>query len=620
MSFNGFEVGKRSLRTHQLALGVTGHNISNANKDGYSRQLVEIGALTNRNDRYGALGIGAEVEEVNRVRNSFIDDRMMKEKSENSRWTAREINLKHMEYIINEPSDQGLRSSLDEYWKAMQEVSQNPEDMAIRVNLIERSSALVNSIKSSYGNFKALRKEFDDAIEVEVNTINTTLKRLASLNSQIRRIEINGGKANDLRDEFDNLTEELSEKLDLKVIRKDGEQMVAIGGRVAVQGDKYKLMGFERNKNVNGGMIKLVWPDINEKVQIKNGLIKGLIDLRDEDAVKYLKYLDQLAIGITDTTNDMNRAGFNIRGIRGGAYFDEFSTQPEILDLNNDNVDDIGIYRVRGNLSVYESDKPLGKMLTQVVENIETGEKREIPYNEVGIIELNGTRIKYDTSRDSMDDIIKRINKINLGVVASTDPDNRLILRAEKEEGYFFKSMEQIEGTLLNKLGILNGPGQFNFQNTGSVALLTQDRSGIPQDGAAERMAVAITNVEEIAAASGVDTTGDGIADTANPSGDGSNALRMAKLKDVKSIGRFTYEEYFKSVVSDLGVSSSEAKKYKENQDILIKNLEQRRQSEMGVSLDEEMSDMLKYQHGYDAAAKYIKTVDEMVETLITKL
>jgi len=102
--------------------------------------------------------------------------------------------------------------------------------------------------------------------------------------------------------------------------------------------------------------------------------------------------------------------------------------------------------------------------------------------------------------------------------------------------------------------------------------------------------------------------------------GDGSNALRMATLKSEKAIGRFTYEEFFKSIVSDLGISSQEAKKFLENQNVLLNNLEERRQATVGVSLDEEMAEMLKYQHGYDAAARYMKTVDDMISTVIEKL
>lgn len=253
MSFSGLEVGKRSLNAHQRAMGVTGHNISSANKEGYSRQKVEMDTITNRHEKYGQVGIGAEVGEINRARDSFIDDRIMKEKSANSKWEIRDINIKHMEYIINEPSDQSIRKVLDEYWEAMQDLSQNPEDMSTRVSVRERAVALTNIVSSTYERFETLRKDFDQNINVVANDINSSLRRLAEINGQIRRVEAGGGKANDLRDEFDLLTEKLSEMVNVKVIRKGNEMAVAIGGRTAVQGDTFKEISIRRDAKVNEG-------------------------------------------------------------------------------------------------------------------------------------------------------------------------------------------------------------------------------------------------------------------------------------------------------------------------------------------------------------------------------
>ena len=239
-----------------------------------------------------------------------------------------------------------------------------------------------------------------------------------------------------------------------------------------------------------------------------------------------------------------------------------------------------------------------------------TEEVSKVPFNETGSFEINNIIINYDTSKDSLEGIVEKINKGKTGVVASLDPNNRLVLRAEKDEDYVVKTISQSSGTFLSTMGIIKEGQNYNYKNTESLNNISE----------AFRMTVAINNVENIAAAKGTDTNGDGVADKPNPVGDGSNALKMAMLKSEKSIGRFTYEEFFKSIVSDLGISSQEAQKFLENQNILLNNLEQRRQATMGVSLDEEMAEMLKYQHGYDAAARYMKTVDDMISTVIEKL
>ena len=349
MSFSGLEVGKRSLNAHQRAMGVTGHNISSANKEGYSRQKVDMETITNKSDKYGQIGIGAEANEINRARDSFIDDRIMKEKSANAKWEVRDINIKNMEYIINEPSDQSIRKVLDEYWEAMQDLSQNPEDMSTRVSLRERSVALSNVVSSTYERFEALRNDFDQSIDVVTNDINSSLRRLAEINGQVRRVESGGGKANDLRDEFDLLTEKLSQMINVKVSRKGNEMSVSIGGRTAVQGDTYKEIGIKRDAKVNDGFAQLVWEDLDEPVLVQTGKLKGYMELRDDDALKYMKYMDQLAVGLIDNTNDVNKAGFDFRGVQGGEFFESFETYAEVRDADNDKENEAAIYKMRGN-------------------------------------------------------------------------------------------------------------------------------------------------------------------------------------------------------------------------------------------------------------------------------
>ncbi|TDT68075.1 flagellar hook-associated protein 1 FlgK [Hypnocyclicus thermotrophus] len=622
--FNSLEIGKRSLVSHKLAMDTTGHNISNANKEGYSRQMVDMETVSMQDPRYGRVGIGSEVETIKRVRDSFIDDRIMKEKSESGKWETKELNLKHMEYIINEPSEQSIRNTLDEYWGAMQELSKNPEDMAIRANVKERAEELATAISTSYERFQALQTSFDGDIESTVTSINSYLKRLAEINSQIQRAEAGGQNANDLRDEFDLLTEELSKIVSIKVIRKDGENVVSLGGRVVVQKDQYKEITVKRDSKINNGMAQLLWADLEEPVRVENGNLKGLIDLRDKESVKYMKYLDELAIGIIDTTNEMNRAGFDLKGRKGQDFFEDFSTYPLIRDINNDGGNEALVYKLSGTKEIAELKKPLSEVLkieTQTTDANGNTVTTNAPFEEEGFFEINGVRISYNTSQDSLTDIIEEINKSKAGVVASAGPNGKLKLRALKDEDYYIKTLNQKSGTLLNKLGILSTENaDFDFRKADSISSLSQEITGQPREGAAFRMRFAIENVDEIAASIGVDSDGDGIPDSPGNEGDGRNALRIASLKDKKSIGDFTYAEFFKSVISDLGVSSQEAKKFMKNQKVMIDNLEKRREAVVGVSLDEEMANMIKYQHGYDAAAKYITTVNEMMDTLINKL
>ena len=123
--------------------------------------------------------------------------------------------------------------------------------------------------------------------------------------------------------------------------------------------------------------------------------------------------------------------------------------------------------------------------------------------------EINNIIINYDTSKDSLDGIVEKINKGKTGVVASLDPNNRLVLRAEKDEDYVVKTISQSSGTFLSTMGIIKEGQNYNYKNTESLNNISEDRMGSPRDRAAFRMTVAINNVENIAAAKGTDTNGD---------------------------------------------------------------------------------------------------------------
>ena len=120
-TFMGLEIGKRGLQAHQQALHVTGHNISNAENKEYSRQRVVITAADplylpalNRGNSPGNIGQGGVVSIVERIRDTFIDDRIVTEKNVMGYWKTKNDFIYQIETVYNEPSEQSLRSRLDQ--------------------------------------------------------------------------------------------------------------------------------------------------------------------------------------------------------------------------------------------------------------------------------------------------------------------------------------------------------------------------------------------------------------------------------------------------------------------------------------------------------------------------
>lgn len=605
MSFYGLEMGKRTMMAHQAALNVVGQNISNASTEGYSRQIATLQAQSVYSPQYGTLGSGVDMLTVKRARNEFIDDRMVKETSQLSKWEVREINLENIQNVFNEPNDSTIRDSLDSMWSSFQDLANNSQESATRETVLERADDLASMIKDGYSQLKSLQSEMDGTIKTEVENVNSTLKKIADLNAQISRIERDDvTNANDLRDERDRLTEGLSKVIDLKVNRDNGEFSIIIDGRTAVQGENYQQLQTVPDVD-NSNRLKMQWTDTKKDVSITGGKIGAYRELRDDDIQKYMDYLDEMAIGITDTMNEMHKAGFDINGQPGEDFFKPIDTNKEIITENGKQ--QASIYKIYGNKIITNTDKPLSTNSGITSQS--------------GYFEVNNIRISYNTSVDSMNDVVKKINDAGTGVVASLDPNNKLVLRGEKDNGYTIMTMSDGNGSFLQEMGIFQtGSTSFNYKDTSTLANISTNRSATPKAGAAERMEVAITNVDKIAAAKGKDTNADGIPDTSLGIGNGGNMLAMAQIKQKNIIGRYTADDYFKTLVADLAVKGDQSTRNYENQKSLVASLETRRQSEIGVSLDEEMTDMIKYQQSYTAAAKYINTIDEMLTSIMQLL
>ena len=159
-SFFGIELGKRSLQNFKTALEVTGHNINNVLTKGYSRQRVVMRTFDkpleapslNRAERAGQIGQGAEITTIERIRDEFIDAKIMAELGTDGYWKTKSDYLKQLESIYNEPGNSNLRSDLDAFWDAWQEMATNPTERGTRMVLVERADRINNSLNQMWSN------------------------------------------------------------------------------------------------------------------------------------------------------------------------------------------------------------------------------------------------------------------------------------------------------------------------------------------------------------------------------------------------------------------------------------------------------------------------------------
>jgi flagellar hook-associated protein 1 FlgK len=223
-TFHGIETAKRSLFTQMAALNTTGQNIANANTPGFSRQVVNMSAsipmeamAMNRSNTPGQLGTGVEVTSITRVRQSFLDDQFRNENNSLGNWSIQSDTLDKLQSIINEPSDSGLSKVLNNFWSSWSDLSKDPENATGRKIVSENTKALTDALNQTSKQLSDLSNDLTTNIQVKTTEINSTVSTIANLNSEIQRIEGLGDNANDLRDQRDLLTDNLSKIANIQV-------------------------------------------------------------------------------------------------------------------------------------------------------------------------------------------------------------------------------------------------------------------------------------------------------------------------------------------------------------------------------------------------------------------
>ncbi|ATP39067.1 flagellar hook-associated protein FlgK [Solibacillus sp. R5-41] len=223
-TFMGLEASKRGLHTQQSALYTTGHNISNANTLGYTRQRVNMettpgfpGSGLNTGKTAGHIGTGVQAHSVQRMRDEFIDRQFRQETNKLGYWQSTTKSISQMEDIMSEPSEFGLNQGFTEFWKSMEDVVSNPKDTAARQVMLSKGQGLAESFNYIDKQLKLIQGNIGNEINVNTKTVNSLLKQIADLNQQIQTVEPNGYMPNDLYDERDVLLDKLNELIPVSV-------------------------------------------------------------------------------------------------------------------------------------------------------------------------------------------------------------------------------------------------------------------------------------------------------------------------------------------------------------------------------------------------------------------
>lgn len=261
-TFMGLETSKRGLFTQQSALYTTGHNISNANTAGYTRQRVNMettlgypGTGLNSPTTAGHIGTGVQAHSVQRMRDEFVDRQFRQETNKLGYWEATTKSISQMEDVMAEPSEYGINQSFTDFWKSMEDVIDNPRDTAARQVMISKGEALADSFNYMDTQLTLIQSNIGNEISVNTKEVNSILKQIAGLNAQIRAVEPNGYMPNDLYDARDTLVDQLNSFIPVSIEMvpsggnalaiAEGSMTISFNGITLVEADNYRKMQAE---------------------------------------------------------------------------------------------------------------------------------------------------------------------------------------------------------------------------------------------------------------------------------------------------------------------------------------------------------------------------------------
>ncbi len=627
-TFSNIEIGKKGLMANRAGLDTIGHNLSNVETEGYSRQKVNLETFhpifdpsANRAETPGQFGQGVVVEDIQRVRDTAIDDRVNFENSEVGYWSSKQQFLHQVEMVLNEPGKPNVRTVLDQYWESWQKVAADPADRASRQELIERAQTLTQTLNHTYQSLADLQQNADMLVEQRLSQVNQMSSEVAGLNVQIVKSEALGDQPNDLYDKRDLLIDKLSKIIPVKVERNNKHEVILyIGSENLVQGGHVNLLQ-GKGDPAKKGFLDIYWKEDGRKVNLGKGGLSGLISVRDDDIRTAIRHMDSLTVNLVDATNEVHRDGFGLNKTTDQNFFKKLNLTPYAngdMDFNHDGVvDGTALFRVSGTEVLTENTVIGSGGFLNLGPAVPGGQDVRIAYH----------------ASDKIKDVIDKINQSDAGVVATLNHKGNFSIKAKSSEDARFpefaiRHLEDTGNLLTGITGILvnNGTqGAFDYKNTGDIAKLAVPEFQVtlsPEEHPAGWVALAdavLANPDNIAASGAQDTTGNGNPDTMNGLSDNRNALAIAGLKHQKIMveGQTTYNEFFKSVIGDIGTRSETAKINFDKNRAVVESLVNLRKQVSGVNVDEELSKMIMFQHGYNASARLVSTFDRMLDTLM---
>lgn len=666
-SFTGLNTAVSGMYSNQKALEVTGHNISNLGTPGYTRQQAVLATANTQYIVNNWVEMGAKVEEVRQIRNAFLDNIYRREVNALGYWEARYNSVKDLEAILGEPMLDGLQNTLNQFWNSWQELAKTPDSLTVRALVRQRAEALVYHLNHMGHQINKLQDDINTEIIKRIDEVNSITTEIAELNILIAKAEIAGNRPNDYYDQRNYLVDQLSKLVKTEVREHaDGQMDVIVGG--------YFLVSRTEKTNIvaaqNSTLSHFVTPEVEGlgvELDVGEGTIKGLLESRGmvsgakgsydngtpnttaditfavnlSDASP--EYLSNLKNSIKNYVSEIRSNGLN--------YNLRLITYDESGNVINANfgANYFAFLDAIDDLSTNSTSFDFGSVVSELAntEPFSDGANRYlVVYTPEGIT----------ASEDELNNFAKTLKANNMSVSVLAPPEAEgvpgwnTIANATGGEMYDITTAEEDFASLMSKIGMdtaanvnkriatanesLNIISSVKKMLNAVVSIVAREVNRLHMSGKTlngldgglffepieDSMPIEMGNIK---VSDSIKDLNNIVASATDANGDNELAIRIAKLRNESLMTSATQvlsvDAYYQHIILKVGNVGNEARQHTESQKALVHAADNDRQAIIGVSIDEEMSNMIKFKYAYNAATKTIGVINEMLDTIINR-
>lgn len=615
--FGDLSVGTSGLKTSQYSLNVVAHNLANVDTTGYVRQQVLLDtAIYNKIGQTAVapmqVGLGVDPSEVRQVRDIFLDKTYRLEVGRQGYYEAQRDSVTEIENLFGELQGVAFQESLNDFWVSLQELSKEPDSRVAQATLVETAISFIERADKISNQLKKYQLDLNTQIRTKITRINEIGDEIHELNKKIAYYE--SGKienANDLRDRRNNLLDELGQmvKIDYKEL-ENGEVTVLVEGVQFVSEDFCYHMG------------SLTMAQYRELHNIEEPLDEAAdILLVTWPHLRQAEVFDWSQIPTTTANSDIGslKGAVQARGTHVGKYTD-IPIEPRIADfVDEDGVLDEEAYNTA--LDKYEYDTEQYNLYVdssivmrtqaefdQLIHGMVTVLNDALCPNREVTVAAGTTITRSDGSSYTFeeDTVIKVFDEEHapVGVDEEATPGIELFARKTTDRYMEAQDITLDDGTVLENARI------YNWEDP-------SDNYSLYTMGEIEINSAIINNKSKLP--------------IINNNGTGDYDIKMIESLLSKwqepfatlSPNTLTYNNfnnYYTQFIGEIANKGDEFNTLASNQEIMVDSVQNERLDVTGVSSDEELTYLIRYQHAYNASARYINVVDDMLEHLINRL